>query len=461
VGKHNRSNVWEQFHQRMQEQHGLPFGELLAAEKVKAVLNKLDVQFRECVFTPITTLWVFLWQVLSPDHSCRDAVGRLLAWRLAQGKSPCSTETTSYCQARQRLPIALLQTLVRDTSRELEQSAPPGWLWKNRHVKAGDGTTVTMPDTPVNQAAFPQSRNQAPGVGFPLARLMIIVSLATGLALELAIGPTRGKKTGENTMFRGIQDVLEPGDIFLGDRYFCSYRDIARLRERNVDVVLRQHQTRHTDFRCGRWLATGDHIVVWTRPQFNAARFTREEWEALPPTMAVREIRYRVVENGFRTREIVVVTTLLDPSAYPAEDLAGLYRQRWNCELDLRSLKTSLQMNHLRCKSPEMVEKEIWAHVLAYNLMRQTMAAAAEVAAVPPRQLSFKGTVQMVNHFTSYLAVCPLQRAQLWHELLRAIATHRVGDRLNRVEPRKLKHRLAKYTYMTRPRNEERQKLCA
>lgn len=461
MAQDNEFESLEQFRRHLQEADGLPFSELLSPEKVARALTALGVTFRERVYTPVVTLWTLLSQVLSADHSCRDAVGRLLAWRLSQGKSPCSSKTTSYCEARERLPVEVMKILGRDTGRELEQQADGAWLWKGRHVKIVDGSTVTMPDTPANQAAYPQSRGQKQGVGFPIARLVVILSLAVGTALDLALGPTRGKKTGENTLFRSLMEVLEKGDVLLGDRLFCSYQDIATLRARGVDVVFRQHASRRTDFRRGRWLAVLDHVVVWKRPQFNSRRFDRATWEALPEQMEVRELRFRVTEKGFRPLEITLVTTLLDAVAYPKEDICALYRERWHCELDLRSLKTSLQMKHLRCKSPEMVEKEIWAHFLAYNLMRQTMAEAARVYDVLPRHLSFKGAVQMVNSFAAYLAYLRELRDLLWSELLIAIATHTVGDRPNRVEPRKLKHRLAKYTFMTRPRNEERKRLCA
>ena len=224
-------------------------------------------------------------------------------------------------------------------------------------------------------------------------------------------------------------------------------------------MLARMHQSRYVDFRRGRWLGTLDHIVVWHRPKFDGSRFDRATWEALPQTMLIRELRFRVTQRGSRSEEITIATTLLDPIAYPAEDLAELYRERWNCELDLRSLKTSMQMAHLRCKSPEMVEKEVWMHCLAYNLIRQSMAESARVHHTLPRHLSFKGAVQTVNSFAPHLAPHHPKRERLWTALLAAIANHPVGDRPDRVEPRKLKYRVGKYTYMTKPRNEERKRL--
>lgn len=457
----NTSNDLEQTRRRLQETGGLPFSELLEADKVVDALSALGVKFRDRVYTPVVTLWTFLSQVLSQDHSCRDAVGRLLAWRLSQGKAPCSTKSSSYCESRQRLPVEVLQRLVRESAGELEVQAADTWLWNGRHVKIVDGTTVTMPDTTDNQAAFPRRENQAHGVGFPIARVVAVISLACGVVPDVAIAAMRGKKTGETTLFRSIDQALQPGDVLLADRLFASYQDIARQRARRVDVVARQHATRHTDFRRGRWLATLDHVVVWQRPKFSNVRFERDVWEALPEQMEMRELRFRVDQPGFRPHEIILVTTLLDAAAYPKEDLCELYRERWHCELDLRSIKISLQMSHLRCKSPEMVKKEIWAHFLAYNLMRQTMAEAARSHEELPRNLSFKGACQMVNSFAPYVALQPSQRDKLWRELLEAIATHLVGNRPNRVEPRKLKHRPLNYPFMMHPRNLERKRLCA
>ncbi len=460
MGQHNEFGEWDQIYRHLRSSEGLPFSDLLNPARVARALETLKVEFRERIYTPVATLWTFLSQVLSADHSCRDAVGRLLAWRLSQGKSSCSTDTASYCEARQRLPLKLIKQLTTDVAGEMEQQAEPKWLWKGRHVKIVDGSTVTMPDTPENQAVYPQSRNQAPGVGFPMARVVAIFSLACGVVLDAAMASIHGKKTGETTLFRKLRGILQAGDVLLVDRLFGGFRDLAECRSRGVDVVARQHASRHTDFRRGRWLGTLDHVVTWRRPRFNRDRFTREEWEALPEKMQVRELKFRVTQPGFRPTEITLAATLLDPVAYPADELSALYRERWHCELDLRSLKTSLQMAHLRCKTPKMVEKEFWTHLLAYNLIRQTMSEAARAHALPPRHLSFQGAVQIANAFATYLPQRPQDRDRLWKAMLSAIATHLIGNRPNRIEPRKLKKRDSKYTYMTRPRSEERKRLC-
>lgn len=299
-----------------QRSNGLPFSMLLTAEKVEDALRGLVGRVRKRIFTPSVTLWTFLSQLLSPDHSCRDAVLRLLAWRTACGLKPCSANTSSYCRARKRLPLELFQRLLQWIGRALHRQAEASWLWKGRSVKVADGTSVTMPDTPENQAAFPRRRNQKHGVGFPIARLVVIFSLACGAALKLALAPMRGKKTGETTLLRTLRNVLDPGDILLGDRLFSTYRDVAELKRRGVDVVFRQHASRHCDFRRGHWLSTLDHVVVWKRPKFDASRFDRVTYDALPAQMKIRELRFRIQQTGFRPNEIVLVTTLLGAQVY-------------------------------------------------------------------------------------------------------------------------------------------------
>ena len=447
--------------QEFQVDKGLPFSNLLKPERLDAVFEKFEIKFRDRVFNPKVTLWTFLSQVLSADHSCRDAVTRVLAWRAQSGMPACSARTSGYCGARMRLPLEAVEHLVRETGRHIEANVQNEWRWNARSVKLVDGTTVTMPDTDENQAAYPQRGIQKPGVGFPIARVVTVISLATGAVLDAAIAPMRGKQTGETTLFRRMEGVLDPGDMVLADRIFAGYRDIAACRDRNVDVVARQHASRNTDFRQGRSLGPEDHIVWWKRPRFDSSRFDREEWESLPTEMEVRELRFEVTQPGFRTREIVVITTLLDVEKYPREKIAELYRARWNCELDLRSIKSSMQMSHLRCQTPEMIQKEIWVHFLAYNLTREVMAEAARAHDQQPRRLGFKGAVQSINSFAPYLGASRTEHATIWTQLLRAIATHVVGDRPDRYEPRKLKRRVGHYTYMTRPRSEERQRLCA
>jgi hypothetical protein len=346
----------------------LPFHDLLDPAAVQRVVKDRGVHFRDRIFTPLVTLWTFLSQVLSVDHSCREAVARLIAFRVAHGQKPCAPETGSYCKARQRLPLEVVIDLTRGTAQDLDERAKDAWTWNGRPVQLVDGTTVSMPDTEANQAAFPQPRTQKPGVGFPLARLVAVISLATGVVRELALGPYKGKETGETALFRSLWDRLSAGQMIVGDRFFASFFGIAPLLSRGVDGVFRMHQKRNYDFRRGRRLGVEDHVVRWTKPP-------RPEWmdatlyAELPAELLIRELRVKVQREGFRVEELVLVTTLLDALEYTKEEVADLYLERWNIELDLRSIKSVMQMDVLRCETPEMVEKEIWMHLLAYNLM--------------------------------------------------------------------------------------------
>src|SRR5262245_53255915 len=424
---------------------GLPFADLLPADQVEQALRQEHVTFRARLFAPLVTLWVFLSQVLDPDHSCRQAVARFLAWRAARRLPPCSADPSAYAKARGRLPEGVLARLTRSTGRRLHDQAPPAWRWDGRPVKAVDGSTVSMPDTPANQQQFPQMASQKPGVGFPIARLVVLFSLAVGTVLDAALGRYHGKQTGETALFHTLHENLEPGDILLADRYYGSYWEIALARRRGADVVCRLHQRRRADFRGGRRLGREDHVVCWPKP-------ARPDWMdeatygALPPVLAVREVRVRVRWPGFRTRALVVVTTLLDPAATPREDVALLYRIRWFAELDLRALKQTLQMDVLRCQSPDMVRKEVWAHLLAYNLIRGVMAEAAQEAGLFPVQLSFKAAVQAVNAFAAVLWTAPAEELEeVGRRLRAALVTHQVGDRPNRSEPRARKRRPKDY----------------
>jgi hypothetical protein len=397
-------------------------------------------------------VWVFLSQCLSADHSCRDAVAGLAAWRVAQGLYACSADTGAYCTAREHLPETACLQLVRQTGKELEDQAPPKWLWHGRRVRVADGATFTMPDTAENQAEYPQQKNQKPGCGFPIARMLVVFSLAVGTVLEVAIRPYEGKLTGENSMFRTLHDSLAAGDVVLADRYFSGWFDLALLHQRGVDVVVRKHQLRVTDFRVGRRLGHDDHVVCWTKPA-RPDWMSRKDYAALPDELAVRELRVRVTQRGFRPKSLVIVTTLFDAKEFSAEAIADLYRQRWQAELNLRSLKTVLTMEHLRCKTPHRVRNELYMHLLGYNLVRKAMALAAFDSGVCPWQVSFKGTLQTLNNFLPLLGSC-MDITEGCESLLTCIAAHAVGNRPDRYEPRVIKRPPKKYKRMREPRHD-------
>jgi hypothetical protein len=434
--------------------------QVLTAEHLARVITAEAGPTRDRVFTPAVTVAALLGQVLSDDHTCQAAVDRLIAWRAARGLPPCSADTGGYCKARQRLPEALLPRLTRATADRLQQGALDGWLFHGRRVVLADGSSVSMPDTPENQRAYPQPRQQQAGCGFPIARVVVLICLATGGVLDAAVGPARGKLTGEHALLRRLHGRLRPGDVVVADAYYSSYDEVMLLRLLGVDVVMRQSGNRRCDFRRGTRLGREDHLVAWHRDRNRRAWMSRAAFAALPRVMPMRELRVRVEQPGFRTRSFVVVTTLLDPEAFPRRELAAVYRARWHAELDLKSLKQTMKMDVLRCKSPDMVRKEFWAHLLAANLIRGVMAAAARRGGLLPRRLSFQGARQMVLEFRVELNRVPSGAvAGLVGVLLGSVAALRVGDRPGRVEPRVVKRRPKAYPRMQEPRQAFKRRL--
>jgi hypothetical protein len=427
----------------------------LDPDTIQQALRDEPVSFRDRLFAPVITLWLFLSQVLDADPCCRAAVARFCAWRAARQLPPCSPDPSAFCKARGRLPEGVLQRLTRVTGRRLHGQMPAPWRWQGHPLKVVDGSTASMPDTEANQLQYPQPNSQKPGLGFPLVRLVVLFSLTVGTVLDAALGRYQGKQTGETALFHTLQHNLEAGDILLADRYYCTYWEIAVGQQRGADLVCRLHQRRPVDFRRGRRLGPEDHVVTWPKP-------VRPEWldaatyAALPDTLTIREVRVRVAVAGFRTKVLVVATTLLDPAVMPPSDVALLYRCRWYAELDLRALKQTLQMDILRGQTPEMVRKEIWAHLLAYNLIRGQMAAAAQDQNLLPLQLSFKGAVQAVNAFAGWLwAAGPDELAAVCQRLRAVIGCYQLEERPNRAEPRARKRRPKKYPFLNEPRRKK------
>ena len=440
---------------------GLPFGDVLPAAEIAAAFAEEDVAFAERegdVYTPRVTLWAWLSQTVQAgvQRSCDAAVVRVITLHVALGRRPPSPDTGNYCRAREKLPERVIERLVYGAADRLESRVPADWLWQGRHVKIADGTTLLAPDTPANQEAWPQSRSQKPGVGFPILRMLVLVSLATAAVCGVAVGPHKGKQTGEPALLRELLARFQPGDVMLGDCCFASYFLLALFEARGVDVLTRQHQRRRTDFRCGRRLGPKDHVVVWPRPA-RPTWMDAATYAAIPETLEVREVYVRVAVPGFRTQELVLATTLTDIGRYTQEEIARLFRARWHVELDLRSIKISMRLDELRCKSPEMVRREILVHWLAYNLVRQVMAQAALSAGLAPRQLSFAAALAAVASNWPLASVAArgvlrtLAQAQ-W----RVIAWHRVGDRPDRLEPRAIKRRPKPHKLLTKPRDAAR-----
>jgi hypothetical protein len=442
----------------LRQAHGLPFAELLPAELIHRTARRLGVCFRHRLYTPAVTLLTFLSQALDHDHSCRQAVARLLACRSASGLRPCAPDTGAYCKARARLPEALLRELARDSGRRAAEQAPPAWLWKGRPVKVADGSGLSMPDTQANQKAYPKSKKLPAGVGFPLLRLVVVFGLAAGTALEAALGRRCGKGNGEQSLFRSLWGLFSPGDVLLGDRLFGDFFTLARARARGVDVVTRPAAGREALRFRGR---RADNLPVgWVRPP-RPDWMGRREYDRLPRYLHLRAVRVLVRQPGFRARRLVLVTTLTDAAAVSGADLADLYRRRWQAELHLRSLKQSLQMDILRGRSPEMVGKEVWAHLLVYNLVRRVMAQAAAAAGARVEEVSFTGAVQALNaSWPEPRALGGAAQAQaLWGVLLWAVGRHRVGRRPGRYEPRAVKRRPKHFPRLSQPREAARRRL--
>jgi hypothetical protein len=432
---------------------GLPFSELLPAARVEQVLDDEDSTCQRVSnhYTPLVTLWTFLSQVLSPDHSCREAVARLRAFHAADGRTSCSPDTSPYCKARQRLAEHVCSRLMRDTGDELHRRVTAPSLLAGRPVKLVDGSTVSMPDTPANQAEYPQANTQKRGLGFPIARIVALLSLASGAVIDLAIGRYQGKGSGETALFRRMWQSLFDRDVVVGDRFFASFWDLAMLKLGGVDSVFRQHQLRLTHNQRIKRLGNCDHLLRLPKPQ-RPEWLHEESYRNIPDELIVREVTIKARVRGFRLKELTIVTTLCDDQVTSVAELAEVYRMRWHAELDLRSIKVTMQMDVLRCKTPEMVRKEIWMHLLAYNLIRGVMAEAAIDHGLHPREVSFKGALQTLWAYRSLVErATPTELPRLYRALLSSIASHRVGERPNRYEPRAIKRRPKPHALLTGP----------
>lgn len=440
---------------------GLPFADVLGEAEIRDAFDEHNVAFaqeEDGVYTPAVTLWAFLSQVLhkGEQRSCLAAVSRVFVLLVALGREPCAKNSGAYCRARAKVPEAVIQDLTLQVAHGCERAIHSRWLWKRRHVKLADGTTVSMPDTEANQEEYPQQSAQKEGLGFPIARLVVLVSLATAMVGGMEIGPYAGKETGELALMRKLLGQLDDGDILLTDRYFCSYFLIAMLLEMGVDFVTRRHHARKDDFRQAKRLGKGDYLIEWTRPP-------RPDWmdvntyQQMPATISVRQLEVQVNQPGFRVDSFVVVTTLTDVEQYTRQDLAELYHKRWLVELDIASIKVTLGMDVLRCKSPNMVRAEIWTCLLAYNLIRKTMLQAAAGTKLSPRQLSFALAVQtLAASWVTLPAMDKSRQVLLIEAQIASLSEQLVGNRPDRCEPRAVKRRPKPHRLLTMTRDEAR-----
>lgn len=445
-----RSEQQRRIQWRAEQTDSYDFFNLLTGPQLLESVEELLPDHRERLFSPTQTLSMFLRQVLSPDGSCQEAVNEAGLKRLIGGLPRCSTRTSAYCQARARLPTPMVSSLARQVGGMVSESAPAWWHWQNRPVRLVDGATVSLADTAENQAVYPQPSSQKAGLGFPICRLVGLICLGSGGVLNAATGPCEGKGGDEQSLLRGMLDTLEREDVLLGDAFYPTYFLLCDLVRRGVDGVFEQYGARKrcTDFTTGKKLGARDHLIVLAKPKKKPEWMSWEAYAQAPATLKVRE---------FKAGGKIMVTTFLDPQRAPKYQLKALYRRRWNVELDLRNIKTTLGMEHLRCKTPEMAIKELWVSLLAYNMIRLLMAQAALLVDQVPRQLSFKHTVQIWLSWQQHGGATP--DGVTMHALLVLIAEPRVGLRSGRIEPRAVKRRPKPFPLLTELREDARAKV--
>jgi len=452
VCHHSYGSFRNRVHQARQS-GDLYFASLISKETIASVFGEAtSILDAARVYNTSVTLWVFLSQVMSIHHGCISAVGKLITYRVAKRQRACSAKTGAYCIARDKLDEAAMHRLVTSSGQAIDAKAPDEWLWLGHRVITADGATVTMADTTDNQEAYPQLSSQAPGCGFPIVRIVVLFALSTGVVLDMAMGRYKGKLTHEVSLFRQIDQIIEETDVFLADRAYAGWFEMARVMQRDGHVVVRKHQKRKSDFRTGIRYGKDDHSIQIDKPG-RPAWMSKEEYETYPDFIMIREIKIRITNKGFRTREIIVHTSLWDDVDYTKEDIAALFRRRWQAELHLRSLKTIMQMEHLRCKKPHRVRNEIRAHMIAYNLIRGVMAEAAIEGDIQPWQISFKSTLTTVSDMLPVLGLIS-NVDELCDVLYRCCLQHVVGNRPDRYEPRVLKRIPKKYKLMQKPRHE-------
>jgi len=414
---------------------------------------------RRRAFSLCEVFWTFMDQIQTPDGSCRQAVLRLVA--LVSRKCPAaqgaamSSNTSAYCKARAKIPLDTLDAINLHLINNMQQRIPSADLWHGRYVKLVDGTGISMPDTADNQARWPQSKNQKPGCGFPSMNLTAIFCLLTGALIKADYGD---RHTHETKLFKNLWGSLNQGDLVIGDRGFFSFSTFAGLQARGVDSLMRLPEKKVRK-AIGAKLPKGDNfdvIITWNRPSQCPPGVPPEEFAILPESISVRVVAYTVSRPGFRTEKVIIVTTLVDPSI-TADDLASIYWRRWEIELHLREIKISLHMDVLRCGSPDMIERELMMHFIAYNLARSIMQKATTTHGVPLGRLSFQGCLDTVRQFTN--ATCGVaDRSKtleaLVRDMLLTISRDLLPIRPGRTEPRVKKRRPKNYRLMTKPRKE-------
>jgi len=425
----------------------------------KILITKDKPRGRKRLFDPMTTAWLFVMQTLDADQSCRQVVSKFLVELSEAGDKLCSLRTGAYCRARKRLSEIFLREAVRGVGSFLTKHQNPSWLWKGREIKVIDGAVVSMPDTAANQGEYPQYTHQKRGIGFPQARLLVVFSLSTGALLEGVISRVLGKGAGEVSLFRTLRNTFKKGEVLLFDRIYTSFVDMSYLQKRGIDFAGTLHVSRHF---CKRNIiekfSKNDWLVCFHRPPQHEIR--HEYKQGLPDVIIIRVTKIEIKQSGFRTRCLTIANSFVDESTTSREEIADLYRQRWNAELDIRRIKSTMQMDVLRCKSPDMIRKEIWAHLLAYNLTCAVINEAAELNSQCPNQFSFKCALQLYRPIIEMLLGLDDQKAtKIIKDLLLRMRTEKVANRPDRIEPRAVKRRPKDYPRLMKPRRDAREEL--
>jgi hypothetical protein len=428
--------------------------------------HQCGAQSRRRLFSKENTFWGFFSQILNADGGCSEVVRKFHAFAASHAMTLPSASTSAYCQARQKLEESDLESILAHTSKPLTQRDVDHVL-QNRRVVVVDGTGISMPDTPKNQQVWPQTRQQKPGCGFPQAFICACFNLQTGTLLSYELGT---KKSHELPMLRQQWGTFNPGDIFLGDKGFCSYYDVFKLADKGVDsVITLAKRKRVTSKDADHILGEDDLLIHWPKPKWTKhLSYSKDEWQALPEKLVLRQIKVSVKEPGFRTQSFHIITTLTDSSTYSAKAIADLYFRRWDIELFFRDIKTTMGMDILRCKSPSMIRKELLMHFIVYNCLRLLMLKAADKVDVPVRMISFKASVQALRQWEPLLKseLSSQEQTRLLSLLCDSIAASVVHLRPGRREPRCRKRRPKNYQLMTKPRHEmqetiHRSKYCA
>lgn len=414
------------------------------------------VNSRERDYPLRLTVECFVWQMLNPGTACREVVRQVQALCRLAGRRLVDEDPSAYIQARQRVPQNCLRQVLSATAQAADQRAACAGQLAGRPVKVVDGSSTQLPDTAANQKAYPQPSRQKPGCGFPVMKLGVLFSLASGALLDLVMGNLHAH---DLRLFRQLWDSFKSGDILLGDRAYGEYATLAGLPQRAVDVLARLHSRRKVDFRKARRLAKNDGLFTWHKGLQQSEILTAKQWAQLPAQITVRVLRFTARIRGCRARRITLVTTLLDPKLYPAEELIALYARRWRLELCLRDLKTTMGMEQLRCLSPAMAQKEVLAYFIAHNLTRCVMAEAAATYEADLERISFKGTLDALRQYSGALgrARSRKMRQQLWEDLLVNLVRDKLPWRPNRLEPRALKRRPKPYPLLNKPRRQFRE----